>query len=312
MSPYFSIIIPLFNKENEIVNTLKSVLDQSFQDFEIVLVNDGSTDQSLFKAQSIKDERIYIFSTENKGVSHARNFGIKMAKADYIALLDADDIWFNHHLIDLKNLIEHFPNCGMYCKAYEKDYFRKHTVDAKFYNLPNGFRGIVPDYFENSLVDSIGWTSALAIPQSTLETVGNFDETILSGQDTDLWIRIAVQLPVAFSSQVSVKRCFLEKNHLSKSEKVIERLKVLNKYLELEKTNYSLKKYMDFNRLAFAIEQKSRGNEELFKEMMTFIDRSNLNLKRRILTYLPANFLIKAKMLQKSLVERGLYFSPFR
>lgn len=89
----FSIVIPLYNKEKSITTTINSVLNQTCGDFELIIVNDGSTDTSLEIVQSIKDERIRIINQKNGGVSSARNQGIIEAKFDWIAFLDADDLW---------------------------------------------------------------------------------------------------------------------------------------------------------------------------------------------------------------------------
>jgi len=312
MIPFFSIVIPLYNKENEIVRTLTSVLEQTFQDFEVIIVNDGSNDNSLLKSKSIRDERITIYSIENKGVSYARNLGIEKAKADYIAFLDADDIWYDHHLEDLKKLIRDFPNCGMYCKAYEKDYFGKHTVKAKFNKLPENFRGIVPNYFENSLIDPIAWTSALAIPKTLLEQKGGFDQNIHSGQDTDLWISIALEEKIAFSSKISSTRIFGANYHLSKSKKLLDRQKIFEKFTVEETINESLKKYMDYNRFSFAIQQKAKGNYNTYIQIMDKVDKKNLNLKRRVLGYFPSTILRQTKIVQNYMVKKGYYLSAFR
>ena len=87
--PVFSIIIPLYNKEKYIQNTIESALHQTFTDFEIIVVNDGSTDSSLAIVEQIEDSRIKIFSTKNGGVSKARNYGIEKAQSDLIAFLDS-------------------------------------------------------------------------------------------------------------------------------------------------------------------------------------------------------------------------------
>lgn len=94
----FSIIIPLYNKADYIAETLKSVLNQTYCDYEVIVVNDSSTDNSLEVASSFQDERIHIYTKENEGVSAARNYGIMHAKYDYIAFLDADDIWESDYL----------------------------------------------------------------------------------------------------------------------------------------------------------------------------------------------------------------------
>ena len=89
----FSIIIPLYNKEKYIVNTIKSVLNQSFSKFEVIVVDDGSSDNGVNAVKKIDDSRIKIITQKNQGVSAARNNGIKNAKYEYIAFLDADDLW---------------------------------------------------------------------------------------------------------------------------------------------------------------------------------------------------------------------------
>src|SRR5690606_35592492 len=113
-------IIPLYNKERHIKSTIESVLAQTFQDFEIIIVNDGSTDNSEALVNSISDPRIKYFKQENKGVSTARNFGIEKSSAKLIAFLDADDYWYPNHLNHLKTLFETFPGCGIYATGYEK------------------------------------------------------------------------------------------------------------------------------------------------------------------------------------------------
>jgi len=166
MLPFFSIVIPVYNKENHIKATLESVLNQSFKDFEVIIVNDGSTDGSDTIIKQKSDERIRLYTIENHGVSFARNYGISKARTSFIALLDADDIWYSNHLEDLKNLLKRFPNCGLYCTAYETSYYNKKIVKGKFLEIDDFFEGIVPDYFVSSLVNSIAWPSAVVIPKA--------------------------------------------------------------------------------------------------------------------------------------------------
>lgn len=105
----FSVVIPLYNKEKYIRNTLKSVLDQTVHNFEIIVVDDGSTDGSLQAANSIANEKIKVISQKNAGVAVARNVGVENAKADYIAFLDADDKWQPNYLENIEKLIDEFP-----------------------------------------------------------------------------------------------------------------------------------------------------------------------------------------------------------
>src|SRR5690606_25848964 len=98
MTPYFSVVISLYNKEKHIQSTIESVLKQTFVDFEIIIVNDGSTDNSEVVAKSFRDKRICYYHQENKGASGARNAAISKANGTYIALLDADDLWAPNYL----------------------------------------------------------------------------------------------------------------------------------------------------------------------------------------------------------------------
>lgn len=96
--PFFSIIIPAYNLENYIAAALQSVLVQTFQDFEIIIVDDGSSDETVSIIQSFHDPRIRLVSQVNSGVSRARNAGMKKAVGAYIAFLDGDDYWYPEHL----------------------------------------------------------------------------------------------------------------------------------------------------------------------------------------------------------------------
>ena len=106
--PFFSVIVPLYNKENFVENTLKSVLNQNFTDFEVIIVNDGSIDKSEEKVKGFNDDRIKYFYQENQGASSARNFGIEKANSNYIAFIDADDYWFPNFLQEMFNNINEF------------------------------------------------------------------------------------------------------------------------------------------------------------------------------------------------------------
>lgn len=106
----FSVIIPLYNKEKFIFETLSSVSNQTFSDYEVIIVNDSSTDNSLNIAKSFeeKDKRFKVYTVPNGGVSKARNFGISKAIGDYVCFLDADDIWKNNYLEEAAYLIKKY------------------------------------------------------------------------------------------------------------------------------------------------------------------------------------------------------------
>ena len=114
-----SVIIPLYNKEKQIAHTLRSVLNQTYQDFEVVIVNDGSTDCSVSEVEKVGDSRIRLVHQKNGGVSAARNKGIEEAKYELLAFLDADDEWKLEYLETQYNLFEKYPMCSVYACNYE-------------------------------------------------------------------------------------------------------------------------------------------------------------------------------------------------
>jgi glycosyltransferase involved in cell wall biosynthesis len=312
MVPFFSVVIPLYNKENYINATLESVLNQSFSEFEIIIINDGSTDNSIEKLKSFNDSRIYILNTKNQGVSSTRNLGISKAKAKYICLLDADDLWKPFHLKDLKTLIETYPNCGLYCKAYEKSFYDRVLIPGTFNDIENNFFGIVPDFFTSSLIDGIAWTSAVAFPKAIIDQYGGFDINMRSGQDADLWIRIALNEKVAFYNKMSAIKIISDKgNHLSFSNKRVDRLEVLSKFLSFEKENASFKKYMDMNRFSIALERKI-DSDVIWKSVKNEIDFKNLNSKQKTLLKMPKGVLKYLVKFQKFLLKQNVYLTAFK
>ncbi|MEZ4856294.1 MAG: glycosyltransferase family A protein [Gelidibacter sp.] len=284
--PFFSVIIPLYNKEKHIKTTLDSVLAQTFNDFEVIIVNDGSTDKSLKIAETFDDKRIHIHTTENKGVSYARNYGVSKSNSNLIAFLDADDYWFPHHLKDLKHLIKKFPNCGLYCKAYDAQKNNAIQV-SNFKNIPKGWLGIVANYFNNSMSNNLASSSSVVIPKTVFSTLNGFNTNYNSGEDTDLWIRIALKYPVAFDDNVS---CLLnlDANNKVTHTKLSQRQHInFDSFNAIAETNQPLKKFLDINRVSVAIQYKLEGATTLEKKAKKTIDFKNLSRLQKLLLKLP-------------------------
>ncbi|MCP4971863.1 MAG: glycosyltransferase family 2 protein, partial [Arcobacter sp.] len=131
--PLFSVIIPLYNKENYIENTLQSVLDQTYKDFELIIVNDGSTDNSLEKTKNYLSSFVNhkIISQKNKGLSATRNKGVLEAKGEVIAFLDADDFWHPNFLEHIHNLFLEFPEASLFGTSYLLKYSEEVVLEAK-------------------------------------------------------------------------------------------------------------------------------------------------------------------------------------
>ena len=199
--PFFSVVIPLYNKEKHILNTINTVLAQTFQDFEIVVVNDGSKDNSVTIVKDIIDSRIRIINQENSGVSAARNRGIKESKGEYIALLDADDLWLENHLGNLHKLIERYPDSGLYACAYKIRLKGNSDRGVITYGLPDDSDFVkIPNYFESvAYGENLVWTSAVCIPKKVfLENDIWFPVGEKYGEDQYVWARIAVEFEIAY------------------------------------------------------------------------------------------------------------------
>lgn len=198
----FSVIMPLYNKAPYVKKALTSVISQTFQDFEFIVVNDGSTDNSLVVAQeTLAGTNAIIIDQKNAGASMARNNGVKESSGDYICFIDADDWWAPEFLERMNNLIDEFPDAGIYGSSY---YLVK---NGKFRKAPVG----VSESFEKGYIDycsvyaktlCMPLTSiSVAIPRGIFEEHGGFKPNLKLGEDFDLWIRIALKKKVAFLNE---------------------------------------------------------------------------------------------------------------
>jgi glycosyltransferase involved in cell wall biosynthesis len=203
----FSVVIPLYNKEPHIKRALDSVISQTVQDFEIVVVNDGSTDKSTDVVKSFSDARIRLINQKNAGVSVARNRGIDEAKSELIAFLDADDEWMPDYLETILRLREKYPCAGLYATSLKTEF-----IDNVLMDKDEELRKLIPDeglifnYFKVNLKDishkDIFYTSSVTVPKKIFSEIGGFQTGFWWGEDIDMWGRIALKYPFAYSSQV--------------------------------------------------------------------------------------------------------------
>ncbi|WP_201582338.1 glycosyltransferase family 2 protein [Psychrobacter sp. 72-O-c] len=194
----FSVVIPLYNKELSIKNTIQSVLNQTYQDFEIVVINDGSTDNSSKIVESISDDRIRLISQPNQGVSAARNCGIKTARNEWIAFLDGDDLWKKNHLEEINKMMHAFPDEKVYVTSFKYSDGRNvysHLREKCIFKIEN--------YFKEALKESLICTDIIIVHKVCFDYVGFFDESMNRGEDTDLWVRLARNYSIVKSSVIT-------------------------------------------------------------------------------------------------------------
>jgi glycosyltransferase involved in cell wall biosynthesis len=307
--PFFTVIIPLYNKENFIENTLKSVFAQTFEDYEIILINDGSTDNSETIVLKYQDKRIRYFSKENQGVSKTRNFGIKLAESDYICFLDADDYWFPTFLEEIKLAIDKNSDQKVFATAIEIQTL-KNTFSAKYSITKNDPIQIV-DFFESSQMESVIRTSSSVFQKEVFETVGQFDENLKISEDTDLWIRIGLKYKVVFIWKI-LSRYVFDKKSISRNFSYVFEDEFFEKHKHTELSNPKLKRYLDLNRFSAILKFKLTGNQQQAKKLSDKIDLKNLTLKKQFLLKLPSFCLPLLVKLKQLLADFGLGNSIFK
>ncbi len=195
-----SVVIPLYNKRNEIVHTIQSVLAQTFADFELIVVDDGSTDDSWSRVKQINDSRIVPIHKENGGVSSARNVGIRAANFPFIALLDGDDYWDPTFLEEQLYLIRDFPNAGLWGVNYA--FVKGDKCEPCNQGVGDGYRGYINGYFATTSHNDLFCSSSVVVRKDVFDVVGYFDERIASSEDLDMWYRIILKYPVVYYDKV--------------------------------------------------------------------------------------------------------------
>lgn len=190
MKPYFSVVIPTFNRASKLKNTLESVLAQKFTDFEVLVMDDGSTDNTRTIVESFNDTRIYYdWAPNSGGPATPRNRGIDLAKSDWICFLDADDIWYPQKLQSVKNAIDLNPDCALFC--HNEVVSRKENQGKSILR----YGPYEPDFYKLMLrLGNRVSTSAATVNRKFLNRhCLRFNESpdYVIVEDYDMWLRIA-------------------------------------------------------------------------------------------------------------------------
>ena len=201
--PQISVIIPCFNSGKYLRECLDSVLSQTSQDFEVIVVDDGSTDDtpSIIKSYG---SRVRLIRQDNKGPSSARNAGIKIAQGNYIAFQDADDVWLPRKLeLQYRFLQENPPYLWVYSDM--STFNDKQVLQESWFSDRSTHEGKVLEKLINS---NFIPTITVLIKKQLLLEVGGFDEKLRSCEDKELWLRLSLQYPLGRLNQVLAKRRF--------------------------------------------------------------------------------------------------------
>ena len=192
----FSIIVPLYNKADYVRKALESILTQSYTNYEVVIIDDGSTDNSLSIVNdfvtTVESGRWKVESQPNSGVAAARNNGVAKSRGEYVCFLDADDWWNSTFLEEMDRLIEEYSDAGLYCTNYV--YYKPGKTQVAL-NLQRGYMNYPEAYLQGPMPI---WTGATCMPRKVFDEMGGFPVGIRLGEDFLLWAKTAIKYKVAF------------------------------------------------------------------------------------------------------------------
>ena len=298
--PLVTVYILAYNYEKFIDKAIKSVFSQTYKNWELIIINDGSTDKSPDIINGILDRRICVFSNENKGLSFSRNFGIKNSKANYIAFLDADDLWCEDYLITIYNLIK-FNNSSKIFSTATKILRQKKraNLSAKTFNTKEV--KVISNYF--SLKKNIFNPSSLVVEKSVFKKVGYFNDKVNYGEDEDFFIRCFSLYNLTYYKSYKVYYLKGVENQLTSPNSNINRvIPDYSVYLNNE-NQHLLKPYIDFIYFKLVLLYKMERNYDLVKFYKQKISTKNLDLIQKIKFYLPSSLFYYIKSLYLILIK---------
>lgn len=196
--PTVSIVIPAYNAEQFVGEAINAVLSQTYADYEVVVVDDGSTDETRAIVKTFGESVRYYYQP-NGGSASARNLGVEKSRGDYIAFLDADDLWESEKLEIQLDFLRNNPEIALVCSAYH--YFGKKSKTSHLLSSKDA-QGFL---FRRLFLESFIRTSSVILKKSAFLEVGGFNEVYRLGQDYDLWLRIAKKYPIAYLGRFLVK-----------------------------------------------------------------------------------------------------------
>lgn len=284
----FSVIIPAYNAADYIQNAIASVLAQTVADFEILVVDDGSQDDTRRKVEAFDDLRIRYIYQENGGVSAARNTGIRNAGGEYICFLDADDLWKPHHLEVISRMIQKYPAASVYLTGHE---IRLHNGQ----NMEKHFR-IEGDRQSDNMFREI-WmqgyqinTNSMACKAGVFAEVGLFETGVKNGEDDDMWYRLFAYYSAAVSGEITtvyirensratVSRVFVEDwIFLHRAEHIMQMPEI-----SAEKKLY-LQRLLEQRKLSYVRHLILTGDKKLARKRLHQLDKQLLKPKKYIET----------------------------
>jgi len=291
----FSVVIPLYNKEKEIKQTIESILNQTYKADEIIVVNDGSTDKSVEVVEKYFKDKVKLINQNNLGVSVARNRGIKEARNEYICFLDGDDLWEENFLEEIKNLIIDFPDAIVYSSSHKvidengKIFYPKVSLDKNFRGYLNNFIRVFKDNY--GIINS----SSVCIKKSISPL---FPVNEKKGEDICLWIELSLKGKFAFVNKaLSIYRL----DAINRSGDIYKKpvIPCQLKWIYKNKATDEIIKFVHKNILITTYGNDKEFAKEIIKYMKQYNDYFYLLLYPRL--FLPSYFLDIVKTFRRKM-----------
>ena len=310
MKNRFSIVIPVFNKEKYIKETILSVLNQTYDNYEIIIINDASTDNSLkIIEEVISDKAVIINNKNNLGLSSSRNIGFEASSDKYVAFLDGDDVWDKNFLKEVNELIINFPKESIFGTYYKENYngkilYPKINIKEKLL----GTKFVVKNFFEANLRRLIITQSCLVFKKNIFDTVGLYNPKITFAEDIDFYIRCFQNFNLAYSYQTYHTQRKMVHKSISNSKTDNLNYPLLDKYLGVSD---ELNRFINFYNYCFCRRKKNEGSKKSMIYYRNKIRFRWIGFLKTIVLFLPEFLYTTLLKFKRYLLKKGINISTY-
>ena len=310
MKNRFSIVIPVFNKEKYIKETILSVHNQTYDNYEIIIINDASTDNSLkIIEEVISDNAVIINNKNNLGLSASRNIGFEASSEKYVAFLDGDDVWDKNFLKEINELIINFPKESVFGTYYKENYngkilYPKINVKEKLL----GTKFVIKNFFEANLRRLIITQSCLVFKKNIFDTVGLYNPEISFAEDIDFYIRCFQNFNLAYSYQIYHMQRKMVYKSISNSKTDNLNYPLLDKYLGISD---ELNRFINFYNYCFCRRKKNEGSKKSMIYYRNKIRFRWIGFLKTIVLFLPEFLYTTLLKFKRHLLKKGINISTY-
>jgi len=311
-SPFLSLIIPVYNTERYIEKCIESILCQSFQNFELIIIDDGSTDKSVEKIETFHDKRIHLYRRSNNGVSSARNYGISKARGEYIVFIDSDDYIDKDFIETLYQMWIQYPNSDVFLFGLMKC-DKQGNILGKYCSEVSGYQNM-NDFYTTFMSEQgrkgiYGYVSTKMIRREFLNQYHiRFDEKIRLAEDYNFYLDVFIKQPIMFFSNYCGYYYVQEVENSSFQQRNVDYLSLIRIWI---KALLFLQDKAGFEENGRLIREKIKGlNEAVFLEMQE-LEYSKINVMVNLLHEMEYSlnvFVKQETFIQKRIANKDVFY----